>query len=130
MFGVDRKGNYGPLSLHDYSDDDSDDGNDFVSDQIRNQRQQLKQQDEGLDMLSKSADRLGALSLGISEELGQQNKMLDEMETDLDKTTQRLYFVTQKTKEMIKRSGGKQNFLIIVALIVVAFILILLILYT
>lgn len=38
MFGNDRKGNYGPLSLHDYSDDDSDDGNDFVSDQIRNQR--------------------------------------------------------------------------------------------
>jgi len=37
-------------------------------------QQQLKQQDEGLDMLSKSADRLGALSLGISEELGQQNK--------------------------------------------------------
>ena len=56
--------------------------------------------------------------------------MLDEMETDLDKTTQRLDFVTQKTKEMIKRSGGKQNFLIIIALIVVAFILILLILYT
>ena len=58
------------------------------------------------------------------------NRMLDEMENDLDKTTQRLDFVTQKTKEMIKRSGGKQNFLIIVALIVVAFILILLILYT
>ena len=38
MFGNDRKGNYGPLSLHDYSDDDSDDGNDFVSEQIRNQR--------------------------------------------------------------------------------------------
>ena len=37
-------------------------------------QQQLKQQDEGLDMLSKSADRLGALSLGISEELGHQNK--------------------------------------------------------
>lgn len=37
-------------------------------------QQQLKQQDEGLDMLSKSAERLGALSMGISEELGQQNK--------------------------------------------------------
>ena len=37
MFGVDKKGNYGPLSLHDYSDD-SDDENDFVSEQIRNQR--------------------------------------------------------------------------------------------
>lgn len=40
-------------------------------------QQQLKQQDEGLDMLSKSADRLGALSLGISEELGQQNKWVE-----------------------------------------------------
>lgn len=37
MFGNDKKGNYGPLSLHDYSDD-SDDENDFVSEQIRNQR--------------------------------------------------------------------------------------------
>lgn len=37
MFGNDKKGNYGPLSLNDYSDD-SDDENDFVSEQIRNQR--------------------------------------------------------------------------------------------
>jgi len=96
----------------------------------RRPQQQLKQQDEGLDMLSKSAERLGALSMGISEELGQQNKMLDGMEDDLDKATQRLDFVTKKTQEMIKRSGGKQNFLIIVGLIVVAFILILLILYS
>jgi len=57
-------------------------------------------------------------------------RMLDGMEDDLDKATQRLDFVTKKTQEMIKRSGGKQNFLIIVGLIVVAFILILLILYS
>ena len=70
------------------------------------------------------------IDIGLSLSSFRICRMLDEMETDLDKTTQRLYFVTQKTKEMIKRSGGKQNFLIIVALIVVAFILILLILYT
>ena len=46
----------------------------LLRDSILFLQQQLKQQDEGLDMLSKSADRLGALSLGISEELGQQNK--------------------------------------------------------
>ena len=46
----------------------------LLPDSILFLQQQLKQQDEGLDMLSKSADRLGALSLGISEELGQQNK--------------------------------------------------------
>lgn len=46
----------------------------FFYDDSHQPQQQLKQQDEGLDMLSKSADRLGALSLGISEELGHQNK--------------------------------------------------------
>jgi hypothetical protein len=38
MFGNDKKGNYGPLSLHDFSDDESDCDNDFVSEHIRNQR--------------------------------------------------------------------------------------------
>jgi len=37
MFG-NKKGSYGPLSLHEFSDDESDDGSDFVSQQVRNQR--------------------------------------------------------------------------------------------
>ena len=130
-FSDDKKGSYNPLSLGEWSDDSSDEGErDFVRDQIRSQRQQLKQQDEGLDMLGKSAERLGQLSMNISEELGQQNKMLDDMETGLDQATARLDFVTQKTKELISRSGGKQNFLIIVTLVAIAFILFLLVLYT
>lgn len=61
MFGVDRKGNYGPLSLHDYSDDDSDDGNDFVSDQIRNQR---------VSLLERRADELLRLRANCGLALG------------------------------------------------------------
>lgn len=34
----------------------------------------MKEQDEGLEMLSESADRLSKISLGIHEELGHQNK--------------------------------------------------------
>ena len=135
-------------------------------------QQQLKKQDEGLDMLSKSADRLGQLSMNIHEELGQQNKwvfcradflgmessgrqcpspaklkifhlslpslspntifgrMLDDMEEDLDRTTVQLGFVTRKTRELILKSGGKKNFLLVAGLSLVVVILVFLIIYT
>ena len=47
---------------------------DFIQRQIRHQQMQMREQDEGLEMLSQSAKRLGTLSLGISEELNHQNK--------------------------------------------------------
>jgi len=56
--------------------------------------------------------------------------MLDDMENDLDRATLNLNFVTSKTKELIKKSGGKRNFCIIVVLTLVVIFLIMLILYT
>ena len=69
-------------------------------------------------MLSQGAARLGELSLNIHEEISEQNKILDQMEDDLDKATTTLNFVTARTKELIKRSGGKKNFIIIIGLTV------------
>ena len=129
--GRSGKGKYHQIARIDFNDSDSsDDGNDFISQQVRNQRQQLKKQDEGLDMLSKSADRLGQLSMNIHEELGQQNKLLDDMEEDLDRTTVQLGFVTRKTRELILKSGGKKNFLLVAGLSLVVVILVFLIIYT
>ena len=90
----------------------------------------MEQQDQGLDMLSVSVERLGQLSLGISEEMGQQNKMLDSMETDLDTATEDLDLVTRKTKEFIKASGGTKNCVVIMSLSAVALILFFLVLYS
>jgi len=66
---------YKPISLTN-SDDSSDSfgQDDFIQQQIKKQQRQLQDQDKGLEMLSQSASRLGTLSLGISEELGNQNK--------------------------------------------------------
>jgi t-SNARE complex subunit (syntaxin) len=89
----------------------------------------MKEQDAGLDMLSISVARLGQLSMGIAEELGQQNKMLDSMETDLDTASEELGIVTAKTKDLIAKSGGAKNFCIIVSLIIVVGILLFLIIY-
>jgi t-SNARE complex subunit (syntaxin) len=89
----------------------------------------MEKQDQGLDMLSVSVERLGQLSLGISEELGQQNKMIDSMETDLDVAAEDLDLVTRKTKEFIKQAGGTKNCVVIMSLSIVALILFFLILY-
>ena len=89
----------------------------------------MKQQDEGLDVLSQSVFRLGELSNNISEELGQQNKMLDSMETDLETANEDLDIVTKSTKELIKKSGGMSSFCMIAALSMVVLILLFLIIY-
>jgi len=73
-----NRNNGGPkYSQLPYVESESDSEDDEVQRQVKSQRKQLKEQDEGLEMLSESANRLGKLSLGISEELTQQNKWVD-----------------------------------------------------
>lgn len=89
----------------------------------------MRKQDEGLDMLSESIARLGDRAMGISDELGQQNKMLSAMETDLDTAGEELDLVTRKTRELIRSAGGKKNCIVIASLSVVAFVLFLVLVY-
>jgi len=129
MFNKNKSHNYAQVGYD--SDNDLDDfQDDFIQRQVNQQQLELKRQDEGLEMLSESANRLGTLSLGIHEELNSQNMMLDDMEDELDKATTNLDIVTQKTKELIKKSGGKRNFLLILSMSIVVVILLLLIIYT
>lgn len=93
-------------------------------------QQLMKQQDRGLDVLAQGVDRLGQMSTAFSEELGQQNKMLDVLETDLDEAAEELDMVTRKTKELIAKAGGTSNFCLIAALSIVVLVLILLLLYS
>jgi hypothetical protein len=132
MFNKDgsKKGTYSHVSLDEFSDDDSDGGDDFATNSIQRQQKQMREQDEGLEMLGQSADRLGQMSMNISEELGFQNKMLDEMDEDLEEANENLDIVTRKTKEMIEKSGGTKNCLLIAGLAGVVIFLLFLILYS
>jgi SNARE domain len=135
---------YSQIHLDDFSDDDDDDharhddaggrkngnGANDASSSIHRQQQMFQEQDHGLELLGKSAERLGQMSMAIHDELGFQNKMLDEMEADLDETADNLDLVTRKTKEFIDRAGGTKNCLIIASLTAVAILLFFLILYT
>lgn len=123
------KQNYSQLSLDDFSDDDDsvEAGNDFVQSSIRNQQELMAQQDQGLDILSAGVERLGIMSMGISEELSQQNKLLDSMETDLDTAGEELDLVTRKTQEFIRQAGGTKNCVVILILSGIVVVLIILI---
>lgn len=63
------------------------------------------EQDEHLGVLEASIQRLGKLGLNISDEIKSQNKMLDGMEEDVDHAQTQVELITQKTKELIKKSG-------------------------
>jgi hypothetical protein len=136
---------YSKVSLDEFSDDDDDNEDPFagnsrrrtngtsgdpVADSMQRQQQLFAEQDQGLEMLGQSAERLGKMSMAIHEELGFQNKMLDEMEGDLEEASQNLDSVTKKAKEFIDQAGGTKNFIIIVALVAIAILLFFLILYT
>jgi hypothetical protein len=112
------QGNYTHISLDEFSDDDSERGDTLNSNKgagdgggggaslPQHTAQELMQrQDQGLEMLSQSADRLGKMSTAIGEELGFQNQMLDEMDQDLEEAADNMDFVTRKTKEFIEKSG-------------------------
>jgi hypothetical protein len=77
MFSSSTNHNYNPISINENEtcgNNDNGSGNDYVDRQMRHQQLEMRRQDEGLEMLSESASRLGTLSLGISEELGHQNR--------------------------------------------------------
>lgn len=135
---------YNQISLDDFSDDDSSDDGELGGggyrdrrsngnngeDPLARQQQLMQQQDHGLEMLGVSAERLGHMSLQISEELEQQNQMLTEMDDELDQASENLDLVTRKTKEFIAASGGQKNCILILALSAIALVLFFLILYT
>jgi len=145
MFSGDKNKDYNQISLDDFSDDSSDDGElggggyrDNTNrnggpppiDPLARQQQLMQQQDQGLEMLGVSAERLGAMSMQIHEELNSQNVLLNEMDEELDQANENLDLVTRKTKEFIAASGGQKNFMLILALSAIVIVLFFLILYT
>jgi syntaxin 6 len=90
----------------------------------------LKEQDSNLEQLGASVARLGEISLNISEEINSQNKMLSRLETDTETAEDKVSSLTEKTKDLIKKAGGKKNFCLILTLIFILMILTFLVIYT
>lgn len=68
-------------------------------------QKQLKRQDDSLDILGTSAMRLGELSLSISNEIQNQNRMLDGLEEDVDRVQTNMDMINKATEKLIKKGG-------------------------
>eukprot|EP00742_Colponemidia_sp_Colp-10_P002465 GILJ01002627.1.p1 GENE.GILJ01002627.1~~GILJ01002627.1.p1 ORF type:complete len:273 (+),score=54.41 GILJ01002627.1:74-820(+) len=99
---------------------------------MRSQQQQqellVHQQDQTLDVLAQSADRLIETSKAINVELDVHRRMIDDLSTDVDRAADNLNFVMKKVTKLLGTSD-KGKIWTIFFLIVVMIILFVLVVY-
>uniref|UniRef100_A0A7S2WS45 t-SNARE coiled-coil homology domain-containing protein n=1 Tax=Mucochytrium quahogii TaxID=96639 RepID=A0A7S2WS45_9STRA len=108
-----------------FDDDDADEGDTFLQ-----QRRMEEQQDEHLDAIGETLKRVGQMAHGFGEELRAQNDLLDEVDSDMQRTQGAMKMVEGKTQQLVEKAGGPGWFCLTVALGCLAFFLFLLIIYT
>merc|ERR1711979_146415 len=99
------------------------------SNQRQEQQQIIRQQDEALSALSDSVKRLGDTATTINVELKEQQQMLEELDEDIDKETEKLNFVMKKVGRLLQTSDTKQ-LCVIIALFVLLLALLFLVINT
>ncbi|AQL08971.1 Syntaxin-61 [Zea mays] len=90
----------------------------------------MRQQDEELDELSESVQRIGGVGLTIHEELSGQERILNDLSLEMETTSNRLDFVQKRVAMVIKKAGIKGQIMLIVFLIVLFIILFVLVFLT
>ncbi|XP_050247716.1 syntaxin-61-like [Quercus robur] len=106
------------------------DNDDFIASESDRQLLLIKQQDEELDELSASVERIGGVGLTIHEELLAQEKIIDELGMEMDSTSNRLDFVQKKVAMVMKKAGAKGQIMMILFLVVLFIILFILVFLT
>ncbi|XP_039064664.1 syntaxin-61-like isoform X2 [Hibiscus syriacus] len=110
-----------------YSTEDNDD---FIASESDRQMILIKQQDEELDELSASVERIGGVGLTIHEELLAQERIIDDLGNEMDSTSNRLDFVQKKVAMVMKKAGAKGQCMMILFLLVLFIILFILVFFT
>lgn len=88
----------------------------------------MQHQDETLDELDVAVTRVGDLAVAIGDEVNQQNKMLDEMTSDLENAEEELGIVMGKLAKFLKTKDTWQLGTIL-TLTAITFVLFFLVLY-
>ncbi|KAF6137746.1 hypothetical protein GIB67_040454 [Kingdonia uniflora] len=106
------------------------DTDDFISSESDTQMLLIKQQDEELDELSASVQRIGGVGLTIHEELAGQEKIIHELGFDMESTSNRLDFVQKKVALVMKKAGAKGQMMMIAFLVILFIVLFTLVFFT
>ncbi|XP_062182424.1 syntaxin-61-like [Phragmites australis] len=108
----------------------SQDNDEFIASESDQQMLLIKRQDEELDALSASVQRIGGVGLTIHEELAGQEKLLGELSLDMETTSNRLDFVQKRVAMVMKKASLKGQIMIIAFLVVLFIILFVLVFLT
>lgn len=100
---------------------------DFYASESDKQALLMREQDEDLDELSATVERLGDVGLTIHDELISQERIIDDLGQEMDNTANRLDFVQKKVALVIKKAGVKGQIMMIIFLVVLLLVLILLV---
>ncbi|XP_078438189.1 syntaxin of plants 61 [Wolffia australiana] len=109
---------------------DAEDNDDFISSESDRQSLLIKKQDEELDHLSESVQRIGGIGLTIHEELIGQDRILEDLNSDMETTSNKLDFVQKKVAMVMKKASAKGQIMMIIFLIVLCIILFVLVFFT
>eukprot|EP00002_Diphylleia_rotans_P040953 TRINITY_DN9843_c0_g1_i2.p1 TRINITY_DN9843_c0_g1~~TRINITY_DN9843_c0_g1_i2.p1 ORF type:complete len:240 (-),score=62.99 TRINITY_DN9843_c0_g1_i2:333-1052(-) len=74
---------------------------------VQVQRQRMQEQDALIERIGMSVDRQKQIGLTIHDELTEQNKMLEDLEDQVDHTTSRLSREQQRINKILKKSSTK-----------------------
>lgn len=106
------------------------DNDDFIESESDRQMLLMKKQDEELDELSLSVQRIGGVGLTIHEELLSQEKIIDELGNEMESTSNRLDFVQKKVAMVMKKASAKGQIMMILGLLALFIFLFILVFFT
>lgn len=101
----------------------ANDDDDFISSESDRQQLLIRQQDEELDELTASVQRIGGVGLTIHEELSGQERILGDLSLEMETTSNRLDFVQKKVAMVMKKASAKGQILMIAILLVLFIVL-------
>lgn len=86
----------------------------FIDDQQSQTTHMIRQQDDSLDQLGRSVDRLGTIGRDINTEIKEQNVLLGHLENDIDETAERMNVVQAALSKLLKTKDGCQIWTIVI----------------
>ena len=103
------------------------DNQEFIENQEQQQMMIMQKQDQNLALLGDSVKQLGLMGLEMAEEIEEQNRALDELDTNVSRTQVRMEASTRKVHQLIEKSSTKGLTITIVVLVIILIVLIVII---
>jgi len=88
----------------------------YIGDQQQQQMHIMTQQDDHLNAISQTVGHLGAMGEQIHSELLQQNRILDEMDDKVERTSARLTGVLRKVNKLLESTSDRVQWCLIIVL--------------